>query len=364
MSFNLSFDAPLTAYQEQADLLWQALTTGKEEAAWAFKWMHPRYRGKTVSTVKASDLTPADAQLVVALNYGFATWDDLVAYTEAVQQPGEVATFERAVEAVIGGDAGTLKQLLTEHPELASARSSRRHHATLLHYLGANGVENVRQQTPANALEIATMLLDAGAEPDALADLYDGKCTTMSMLVSSSPPAAAGLHAPLAELLLDRGAALEGPGSPWSSAIMTALTFGFLDTARTLARRSSIIDYLPMAAGLGDVNRTRDLQFEADPDDKQIALALATLHNQVEVVKLLLEAGADPNEYHPDGYHSHATPLHHAAGNNHRELAELLVKHGARLDIQDTIYDATPLGWARHGGHEEMAAWLNSMTPR
>jgi hypothetical protein len=364
MPFDLPFNAPLAAYQDQADLLWQELITGSQEAAWSFKWMHPRYRGKTVSMISAADLTPSDAQLVVALNYGFATWEDLVAFAIAVQEPGDISTFERAVEAVVYGDTDALKQLLVQYPALATARSCRRHHATLLHYLGANGVENVRQKTPANALEVATLLLDAGAEPDALADLYDGKCTTLSMLVSSSPPAATGVQAPLAELLLDRGAALEGPGSPWSSAIMTALTFGFLVTARTLASRAPFIDYLPMAAGLGDVNRVRELLFDAELDDKQIALALAALHNHVEVVKVLLEAGADPNQYQPEGYHSHATPLHHAAGNNYRTLAELLVQYGAKLDIQDTIYEASPLGWARHGGHEEMAVWLLSLMPK
>src|SRR5947209_3730728 len=62
------------------------------------------------------------------------------------------------------------------------------------------------------------------AEVDALADMYDAKCTTMSMLVSSSHPAEAGLQAVLAEMLLDYGAAFDdGPGTNWQSPIMTAL---------------------------------------------------------------------------------------------------------------------------------------------
>ncbi|MEO8564207.1 MAG: hypothetical protein ABI601_19155 [bacterium] len=31
---------------------------------------------------------------------------------------------------------------------------------------------------------------------------------------------------------------------------------------------------------------------------------------------------------------------------------------GARLDIEDTIYFGTPLGWALHGGRAEIAAYL------
>ena len=105
---------------------------------------------------------------------------------------GDVARFEAAVEAVISGDLTALRSMLRDHPELARARSTRRHHATLLHYLGANGVEGGRQKTPPNAVEIAKTLLDAGAEVDALADMYDARCTTMSMLVSSSSPGGSG----------------------------------------------------------------------------------------------------------------------------------------------------------------------------
>src|SRR5204862_7562168 len=122
---------------------------------------------------KAAALDLADAQLVVAHEYAFEEWADLVAFTEAVRQGGPVARFEAAVEAVIAGDALTLRSMLKEHPELVRARSTRRHHATLLHYVAANGVEGGRQKTPANALEVAKILLEAGAEVDALADMYD-----------------------------------------------------------------------------------------------------------------------------------------------------------------------------------------------
>lgn len=68
--------------------------------------------------------------------------------------------------------------------------------ATVLHYLAANGVEGYRPRSPANAVELATILLDAGADPNALQDSYGGSDTTMAMLVSSSPPKAAGVHGP------------------------------------------------------------------------------------------------------------------------------------------------------------------------
>lgn len=61
-----------------------------------------------------------------------------------------------------------------QHALLARARSARVHHATLLHYGAANGVEDFRQQSTPNAVTVARRLLEAGAKVDALADTYDG----------------------------------------------------------------------------------------------------------------------------------------------------------------------------------------------
>jgi len=180
----------------------------------------------------------------------------------------------------------------------------------------------------------------------------------MSMLVSSCHPHEAGLQAALAETLLDYGAALVGPGSNWQSAVMTALTFGYLETARALARRDAPLDNVAVAAGLGLADHTARLLPAATSDDKHIALALAAQHGHVNVVRLLLDAGEDPNRYNPDGYHSHSTPLHQAVWSNHTEVVRLLVERGARLDIADTVYDGTPLDWAVYGGRTAIADYL------
>jgi hypothetical protein len=105
---------------------------------------------------------------------------------------------------------------------LIRAQSARRHRATLLHYVAANGVEDFRQLTPPNAVAIAKALLEAGAEVDALANTYGGgnAQTTMNLLVSSTHPAEAGLQPALVDTLLDYGAAIDGldnDGSPRDS---------------------------------------------------------------------------------------------------------------------------------------------------
>jgi ankyrin repeat protein len=350
----------LAGYRQEAEALFGALAAGDQAAAWRFKWMHPRFRGRPVTDVRAATLAPSDAELVVAKEHGFDAWADLAAFTEAVAHEGPVARFEAAVEAVVSGDLDSLRALLREDPGLARERSTRSHHATLLHYVAANGVEGERQRTPPNAVEVARTLLDAGAEADALADMYEHKCTTMSMLVSSSHPAGAGLQAPLAETLLDHGAAFEGPGTEWRSALMTALTFGFLETAKALTRRGAPVRNLAAAAGLGRLDEAARLLPAADAPERHRALALAAQLGHVDVVQMLLDSGEDPSRYNPEGCHSHATPLHQAVASDHADVVRLLAERGTRLDLRDHIYDGTPLGWALYLDRPSIAAYLRS----
>jgi ankyrin repeat protein len=192
--------------------------------------------------------------------------------------------------------------------------------------------------------------------------MYGGKCNTMAMLVSSAHPAKAGLQAPLAEVLLDHGANPSGGGSQKQSPVLVALMFGYFDTAQVLARRSPPQDDVAVWAGLGNPSEVTRLLPQADLRTRQIALALAAQHGHADVVKLLLDAGEDPNRFNPDGFHSHSTPLHQAVWSNHRDVVELLVARGAKLNLRDTIYDSTPLGWAEYGERTEIAGFLRQHT--
>src|SRR4051794_637922 len=103
--------------------------------------------------------------------------------------------FEAAVQPVASRGMATLATLIRQRSGLVRGRSAREPRATLLHYVAANGVEDYRQRTPKNAVEVARFLLESGAEVDALADTYGRNWwqTTMNPLVSSSHPAAAAL---------------------------------------------------------------------------------------------------------------------------------------------------------------------------
>jgi ankyrin repeat protein len=300
-----------------------------------------------------------DGQLKIARWYGFESWQALADYVEAVTRADSpVFDFESAVEAVISGDRAALESSLKKNPELARSRSIRKHRATLLHYVAANGVEDYRQKSPKNAARVAEMLLRAGAEVDALADMYGGQATTMNMLVSSTPPAEAGVQVALVETLLDFGSAIEGRDS--EAPLMTALAFGHRAAAEALVRRGAKVDNIAAAAGLGRVEDARRILKTSDAQSRHLALALAAQHGHVEAVRLLLDAGEDPNRYNPKGSHAHSTPLHQAAVAGHDAVVRLLVERGAKLDIEDTVYHGTPLGWAKHAGRVETEQYLRA----
>jgi ankyrin repeat protein len=374
----LPLDSVLEAYQQQAAALFEGYQAGAAEVIQLIHRRHPRFLDERIpwlpknvsdAEIRGAGLDLADAQLALARWYDFRDWAALAAWTAAVTtKESPVFRFEAAVEAVIDGDLPALQSLLREDPELVHARSTRVthfdppvHRSTLLHYVAANGVEGYRQRTPRNAVEIAKALLQAGAEVDSLADLYGGRCTTMSLLVSSSHPAEAGVQVALVDTLVDFGASLEEQGDGnWRSPLMTALIFGYRDTAEALVRRGAGVDHIAAAAGLGRLEETSRLLPAADASSRHRALSLAAQLGHADAVRLLLDAGEDPNRYNPDGYHSHATPLHQAVSAGHDAVVHLLVERGVRLDMKDTIYQGTPLGWAIYCGKKEIEKYLRA----
>src|SRR4029434_468932 len=150
---------------------------------------------------------------IIVRNHFFESWERFAGFATQVKDASSpVAWVERAVDAVVAGDAAGLERALRDHPDLVRARSPRTHHAMLLHYVGANGVEGWRQRTPNNAVQVAELLLNADAEVDATADMYDGGCTTLGRVATSIHPARAGVTQPLIELLLAHGARIDALG--------------------------------------------------------------------------------------------------------------------------------------------------------
>lgn len=66
---------------------------------------------------------------------------------------------------------------------------------------------------------------------------------------------------------------------------------------------------------------------------------VAVNENHVQVVRLLLEAGADPNTEHDQG----ATALGWAASGGHAQEVELLLEHGADVNLGEPCSGLIPL---------------------
>lgn len=270
----------------------------------------------------------ADAQFVLARSHGFLTWPVFIAHLDALAHADtEIAAFEAAAEAIVRGDEQALRQLLQQKPALIRARSTREHHATLLHYVSANGVENYRQQSPPNAARITELLLAAGAEIDAEANVYGGGCTTLGLVATSTPPRAAGVQIAVMRVLLDRGAEIEHPNLAGnnSDAIYACLANGCPEAAQYFAERGARVGLIG-AAGIGRLDVVQQLVDAAEASRREMALRYAAGYGQREVVKFLLDLGVHVDGHHGDG----KTALYYAELGGHADVAHLLLERGAQ----------------------------------
>src|SRR5207244_1809201 len=58
------------------------------------------------------------------------------------------------------------------------------------------------------------------------------------------------------------------------------------------------------------------------------------------------------------GVYLGTTPMHNAAASGDLEMVRLLVELGADPNVRDPRFDATPLGWAEHNEQREVADYL------
>ncbi len=100
-------------------------------------------------------------------------------------------------------------------------------------------------------------------------------------------------------------------------------------------------------------------QCSHNPLRNQPLHASIALNGSIEIVRVLLECGADVNATQHGGY----TPLLQAAAAGKKNLVLLLLEHGARLDC---VCDQGKLAidYARERGHEEVVRTLESWAAR
>jgi hypothetical protein len=317
---------------------------------------HPRFTRLADAEIFDAQLSLSDAQLAIAREYGFPSWARLKKHIEKPTLSDQLtlphheriedAVFRRAVELLDAGDVTGLRAHLKQHPNLAHRHiifegGNYFRNPTFLEFVAENPVR--RGTLPRNILDIAKVILDVGVEQSALNE-------TLMLVATGSVPRECRLQLPLIDLLCDHGADPD-------SAIRAAALHGEIGSVNALIMRGARID-LPVAAALRRMDDARQLLPNANHEDRHLALSIASDLGHVDVVRLLLDAGEDPNRYNPVGGHSHTTPLHQAAGAGHDEVVRLLVERGARLDLKDILWHGTPVDWARHGGKRVIEAYL------
>lgn len=330
------------------------------EAIQRIREFHPRFQTSSNEEIGAAKFSLTDAQLSIAREYGFATWARIKSHIEKsnredlelpiidrIQDP----SFRRAVEMIDSGDVTSLQKLFIGNQGLVQQRvllegSNYFRNPSLLEFCAENPVRN--DKLPANIVQIANVILDAGAKLDRLAIN-----STLELVSSGRVSRESGVQLPIIDLLCDHGA------DP-SLAIRAALVHGEFQSVEHLIRRGAKLD-LPAAAALGRTEDAKHLIHSATGQDRHLALTYAAQFGHVPILRLLIEAGEDPNRYNPPGAHSHSTPLHQAAWGGHLGAVRLLVERGAKTDVKDILFHGTPLGWAEHGGKTDVAEYLRNV---
>ena len=232
--------------------------------------------------------------------------------------------------AVHAGDVEAIQRLLRSDPALASARLGGKDSgtATPLHL-----VTDWPGYFP-NGPQIIRLLIDAGADPNAL--------TTRRGAQTTGPGDETPLHyaassddVDVAEALIEAGADIEVPDGSIGTPLDNAVGYGCWHVARLLVARGATVDKAWQAAALGMLGRLGEL-LGSDPSAAEVSQAFwhACAAGQRRTAEYLLSRGADLN-WEPD--YAQGTPLDAASGLGTRQenVITWLRELGARSASSD-----------------------------
>jgi uncharacterized protein len=280
------------------------------------------------------------------------------------------------------GDAATIKVLLEggadfaaatrdgETPLMAAARAGNVEAVKLLLERGANpnAVESLDDQTAlmwATAeghLDVVDALLDAGADPNLKARLSElSKRSTRTDFPSGGFTALMWAvrdgHEPIVRRLIEGGADINLTNGDSATAMTLAIVNDRFDLAATLLELGAdpkSDDSLYQAVEMHDATtdwRAKDgSRLRSDHPNKLTSL---------DLIKLLLEAGADPNKAFDGQLHSSSmccdtkgsgTPFYRAAVAADVEAMRLMIAHGADLEWAPKPAEANAQGNGPPGG--------------
>ena len=337
----------LDSDRKRAKALKKAHAAGDPQALARIREHHPRFRGAPVGEIAGAPFRLADAQLVVAREYGVESWPRLVAVVRFLRADFAART-RLFVEAAVGERPKRAHDLLAHVPELARAslqtacaavdeeaasawlakdpaaatRADGPLGAEPLWTLCWSGVDIGVSRADAARVQIAKRLLRAGADPSQTAERDSTwgrlRFTALYGTVERNRPG-------LTKELLEAGASPDDGES-----IYHATEHADARCLRLLLTNGAAVE------GTNALHRALDM---AAP----------------EPVRLLLEAGADPAEI-PEHCYLGDNALHHAAVRGRAPgVIDLLLRHGAPLEARDGRGGRTAYQSARREGHRVTA---------
>jgi ankyrin repeat protein len=183
--------------------------------------------------------------------------------------------------------------------------------------------------------------LDHGANPEYRGADPFGSPLLLRALLDGKPR--------LVRLLLERGADPSARDRRGTPVLVSASAMAQGQRARAVT--AAIAELFRDSRRAPDPDRCLD---RADIGDDRSALHAAASVGNLELVRLLIQRGADPNLANRFG----ETPLFFAAEHGHRSVAQELVSRGASLHRRSRYTGMTPLGLAAEGGHVETVSLL------
>jgi len=385
-SRNLPPRPSLAQLKRQANELHKLQREKRAAAAARIIANHPDFRNRSPQDVLAAPIALADAQLVIAREYGFKSWAALKHEVEAAKRVGKFKLhpqFDDAAAALRAGDLEKLRALLDAHPELVHARTNLEppfHYfsgATLLHHVAWNPSQRV--PVPPNVVDIARLLLDRGADVDAVT-LGRNSGTTMGLIVTSKQASDANVSGPLMDLLLERGAKLDLGNSEsvlpdWGrqNVFVAPLSNYATRAAEKLIELGAKPDICAAAAlGRMDLVRgffdasgrltarpSRDGKLMSERDAIGLAALFAYVNHQPDVLDYLLEKNGNWNMIGVNN----GTLMHRAAWGGDLPMIQRLVAKGADISNRQNPFTSTPMSWAQHNKQTAVVEWFRAHCP-
>jgi peptide-methionine (S)-S-oxide reductase len=273
------------------------------------------------------------------------------------------SVFHEAVSAIDAGNVAALEGLLASHPMLVRERLDSPgawlrdtvgdaldgffQRPYLLWFVAEDPVRNGK--LPGNIAQVAGTIIAAAkrAGADCLEEQFD---YALRLVCWSWIARECGVQIGLIDVLIDAGASVDGRTvyeGRFGTHSDAAIYNGNFAAAERLLERGALLT-LTNALCLGRWADLDRLALSATLEQKQNAFVQAAMSGKAEALQRMLALGIDPTTVSAQNQ-SHGTALHHAVLSGSIDAVRVLVEAGADLSRRDTIYDATPLGWAFYG---------------